>query len=84
MIDWLWVHTPDIPATWEVDIRRIKVPGQPKQKVSKNPISANKLAVVMSTCNPDRRKLETLFGGKKKKGGGGMEAWLKSRYAKQV
>jgi hypothetical protein len=31
--------TPVIPATWEAEIRRITVQGQPKQIVLKTPIS---------------------------------------------
>jgi hypothetical protein len=30
-----------ILAPWEAEIRRIAVPGQPKQKVSETPISTN-------------------------------------------
>jgi hypothetical protein len=31
------VITPEILATWEVEIRRIEVPGLPRQTVHKNP-----------------------------------------------
>jgi hypothetical protein len=37
-----------IPATWEVEIRRIKVRDQPGQKVSKSPISISWM--VAHTC----------------------------------
>jgi hypothetical protein len=39
------------PSTLEVEIRRIKVLGQPGQKVSRTPISTNKLGMVCA-CNP--------------------------------
>jgi hypothetical protein len=32
-----WWHKPEMPATQEVEIRRIAVWGQPRQKVSKTP-----------------------------------------------
>jgi hypothetical protein len=31
---WVWWLTTVIPATWEVEIWRIKVGGQPRQKIS--------------------------------------------------
>jgi hypothetical protein len=55
---------PVIPATWEVEIGRITVSGQPRQKVCET-ISTNKLEVVTHICNPsylgdkDRIWLET-------------------------
>jgi hypothetical protein len=36
---------PVIPATWEMDIGKITVQRQPEQKVSKTPISTNKLSM---------------------------------------
>jgi hypothetical protein len=44
-----------IPATREEGIRRIRVQGQPHQKISESllsPISTNKLGVVTCTCDP--------------------------------
>jgi hypothetical protein len=41
-----------IPASWKVEIRRISVQGQPRQKVSKTPISTNKLGVVVCVYDP--------------------------------
>jgi hypothetical protein len=43
--------TPIILATWEPEIWRIVVQGQPGKKVSKNPISTNNLVVVVLTHN---------------------------------
>jgi hypothetical protein len=40
-----------IPATWEVEIGKIKVRGQPRKNVFKTPISANKQGVVTHVCN---------------------------------
>jgi hypothetical protein len=37
---------PVISATWEAEIRRIAVQGQPEQKVSETHISTNKLVMV--------------------------------------
>jgi hypothetical protein len=34
---WMWWLTPIIPTTWEAEIGRIRVQGQPGQKVSKTP-----------------------------------------------
>jgi hypothetical protein len=34
-LSWAWQLTSVIPATWETEIRRFTVPGQPRQKVSK-------------------------------------------------
>jgi hypothetical protein len=40
--------TPVILATWELDIRRIRVQGQPGLKIQQDPISTNeKLSMVM-------------------------------------
>jgi hypothetical protein len=54
LIDWLTVKRmlrPAIPATWEVEIRRIMVQEQSRQKVSENPISTNKSGkAVQTTC----------------------------------
>jgi hypothetical protein len=44
--------TPVILATQEVEIRRITVPGQPRQKVRKTPMSTNKTGVLVHACNP--------------------------------
>jgi hypothetical protein len=32
-----WWHKPVIPATWEMEIRKITVEGQPRQKVRETP-----------------------------------------------
>jgi hypothetical protein len=46
-----------IPATWEIEIRRITVQGQPGQKkVSEDPIPTNKLRVVVHTYKPRCRR----------------------------
>jgi hypothetical protein len=34
LIGWVWWCLPVILATWEVEIKRIVVPGYPEQKVS--------------------------------------------------
>jgi hypothetical protein len=39
-------------TSWEAKNVRIKVQGQPRQKVIKAPISTNKPDVVLCTCNP--------------------------------
>jgi hypothetical protein len=46
-VEWL---TTTIPATPEVVIRKTLVGGQPRQKVSKTPISTNKPGVVVHAC----------------------------------
>jgi hypothetical protein len=46
-----WRSTPIIPATKKVEIRRMVVQGQPRQKVSKNLISTNKPGVVLHCYN---------------------------------
>jgi hypothetical protein len=43
---------PLIPATWEVDIRKITVLDQPGQKSYHDPIPTNKLGMVVSACHP--------------------------------
>jgi hypothetical protein len=35
---WVQWFVPIIPASWEAEIRRITVQGQPRKKVSKTPI----------------------------------------------
>jgi hypothetical protein len=40
-----------IPATWEVEIRKIVIHHQARQKVSAPPISTNKPGVVVHRCN---------------------------------
>jgi hypothetical protein len=48
---WIQWVTPVIPAMWEVEIRRIVVPGQPGQ--TETLISMNeKLGMVVHTCYP--------------------------------
>jgi hypothetical protein len=42
---------PVIQATGELDIGRIKVQGQPGQKVKQDPISTNKLRMVEYACH---------------------------------
>jgi hypothetical protein len=54
-----------IPATQEADIRSIRVPGLPRQKVSKTPISINKPGMMEYHCDPSYlggrgRKMENL------------------------
>jgi hypothetical protein len=44
--------TPVILTTGEVEIRRMEIQGQSGQKVSKNPISTNKLGMVVHVCHP--------------------------------
>jgi hypothetical protein len=39
----VWWLVPVIPATWEMEIRRISIAGRSRQKVSKTPVSTNKL-----------------------------------------
>jgi hypothetical protein len=46
-----WYFTPVILATWEVEIARIEVWDQPRQKV--RAISTNKLEVVVHACDPN-------------------------------
>jgi hypothetical protein len=41
---------PVILATWEAEIGRITVPGQPKQNVYKTLSQQKKLGVVVCTC----------------------------------
>jgi hypothetical protein len=43
---------PVIPATQEVEIERIMVWCQSRQKVSKTPLSTNKYGMVVHACNP--------------------------------
>jgi hypothetical protein len=45
-------YTPAIPATQDVEIRRIKVVGQPRQKVSQTPILTNNPGMVVCVYNP--------------------------------
>jgi hypothetical protein len=64
--DQAWWFTTVIPATPKVEIERIVVQGQPRQKASKTPISTNKLSVVVCTVIPaiqeaiSRRIMSTL------------------------
>jgi hypothetical protein len=40
-------------ATWEAEIRRIEIPGQPGQKVPETPSQPiTKLSIVVHTCHP--------------------------------
>jgi hypothetical protein len=48
-VRWL---TPVTQATWEVEIRRLKVLDQPQQKVITILVSMNKLGIVASACHP--------------------------------
>jgi hypothetical protein len=43
---------PIILATWEPEIRRIEIQGQPGQKVHKSPSPQKKVGVVVHTCHP--------------------------------
>jgi hypothetical protein len=45
----MWQLMPVLPATQEAEIRRMKVLGQPRQKVSKHPISIKNLGIVVHT-----------------------------------
>jgi ribosomal protein L31 len=47
---WAWCCTPVIPAIQEVEIRRMKVPSQHKQKSSIS--NRKKLFIVVHTCHP--------------------------------
>jgi hypothetical protein len=47
---WAWWYMPIILSTWEVEIRRITVPGQRKKK--HEILSTNELGVVTHACNP--------------------------------
>jgi hypothetical protein len=47
-----WCHISVIPTTWEAEIRRIRVWGQPKQKFRETPIPTNKLSIMVRDCNP--------------------------------
>jgi hypothetical protein len=50
---WEWWLTAVILATWEAEIRRTLCGDQPRQKVHKTPISANKkLGMVAHGCHP--------------------------------
>jgi hypothetical protein len=40
-----------IPTSWKMEIEKIAVRGQPRQKVSKTPISTSKLGVVRQNSN---------------------------------
>jgi hypothetical protein len=46
----MWWFTPIITATWEVEIRRMEVQGQPRQKVSETP-SQSKSGIVGQNCD---------------------------------
>jgi hypothetical protein len=48
-----WLPTV-IPATHKTEIRKIVVQNQLKQKVSKIPISTNKLGIMVPSCHPSR------------------------------
>jgi hypothetical protein len=55
-VQWL---TSVISPTQEAEIQRIRVQGQPRQKVSEtppNPISTNMLGVVVHTCHPSTQE----------------------------
>jgi hypothetical protein len=43
---WVWWLLPIIPDTWEAEIRRMVVQGQPQQKNLQDTVSKNKLDVV--------------------------------------
>jgi hypothetical protein len=51
-----WWLVPVIPATGEAEMRKIVILGQHMQKVSKTPISTNKLGMVGCICNPSYRE----------------------------
>jgi hypothetical protein len=57
-----WKLMSVIPAIWEAEVGKITDRGQPRQKVS-DPISINKLDVVLCICDPrsqeaiDRRRV---------------------------
>lgn len=48
----LW-YMPVVAATWEAEISRIAVQGQPGQKANKTLISTNNLCMVACNCNPN-------------------------------
>jgi hypothetical protein len=48
-----WCGMPAIPAIWEVEIRKTVVQGQPGKKKQQEPISTNKLYMVVLICNPN-------------------------------
>jgi hypothetical protein len=52
-VQWL---TSLIPTTQEAEIGRTAVQSQPRQKVSRGPISANKVGVVVHVFNPSDMK----------------------------
>jgi hypothetical protein len=47
----MWWLMPVTPAMQEAEIRRILVQNQPGQKVKEDPISINKLGMVVHFCN---------------------------------
>jgi hypothetical protein len=49
---------PVIPATQKVEIGRIAVQDQPRQKFCENPISDNKSDMLACVCGPSYWKLE--------------------------
>jgi hypothetical protein len=51
-VDLVWWLKTIIPAAQEAEIRRIMVPDQPGQKVSKTPSQQNKSGVVTHACHP--------------------------------
>jgi hypothetical protein len=46
-----WWLTPVILATWEAEIRRIMLWGQPGEKGSQDPISTEKAGVLIYACH---------------------------------
>jgi hypothetical protein len=44
--------TPVILATWQAEIRRIVVPGQPRQTFVRHNLSEKNLGVVVHACHP--------------------------------
>jgi hypothetical protein len=47
---WVWWCTPIIPFTEEVEIGRMRVQGQPRQKLA-DPISTSKAVLVLYNCS---------------------------------
>jgi hypothetical protein len=66
--------TPVPLTTWKAEIRRISVPGQPRQKTFARPhLNGKKLGLVAQTCHPS-------YDGKYKLGG----SWSRLTWTKET
>jgi hypothetical protein len=69
--NWAQWHAPVIPAVWEAELRRITIPGQPRQK------SLQDLTSTEKSCH-------TSDGGKLKIGSWCRPAWQKAPISKMT